>query len=367
MNVPFLDLKAQYRQIEGEILPALREVCENCQFVLGPKVAQFEKDFAAFCGAKHCVAVNSGTSALHLALRCLNVGPGDEVIVPAMTFVATAWAVSYTGATPAFADVEAAQRTLDPAAIEAAITPRTKAILPVHLYGMPADMDAINAVAARHGLAVVEDAAQAHGARYRGKPVGTFGRACCFSFYPGKNLGAYGEGGAVVTDDDAIADFARRLRDHGQRVRYHHETVGYNYRMEGFQGAVLGIKLPRLEAWNQGRRRHAELYRRLLKDVPGLTVPSETDGFESVYHLFVIEVDNRDEVAKKLNEAGVQTGLHYPVCVHRQEAYADLNLGAGSFPVSERLADRCLSLPMCAELTEEQIRYVCQTLKDSLT
>ena len=362
MKIPFLDLKAQYTQIEHEVLPALREVCDDCQFVLGPKVAKFEKEFAAFCGAKQCVAVNSGTSALHLALRCLGVGRGDEVIVPAMTFVATAWAVSYTGATPAFADIKAAQRTLDPASVEAAITPRTKAILPVHLYGMPADMDAINAVAARHGLAVVEDAAQAHGARYCGKPVGTFGKACCFSFYPGKNLGAYGEGGAVVTDDDAFAEYCRCLRDHGQRRRYHHETVAYNYRMEGFQGAVLSIKLPRLAAWNRGRRRNADLYRRLLKDVPNLTVPAEADGFESVYHLFVIEVDNRDEVARKLHEAGVQTGLHYPVCVHRQEAYADLHLGAGSFPISERLANRCLSLPMYAELTEEQIKEVSETL-----
>ena len=367
MQVPFLDLKAQYRQIEGEILPALAEVCENAQFVLGPKVAAFEKDFAAFCGAKHCVAVNSGTSALHLALRCLHVGAGDEVITTAMTFVATAWSISYTGARPVFVDIDPASRNIDPGRIEAAVTPRTKAIMPVHLYGMPADMEPICAIGRRRGLPVIEDAAQAHGARCRGRRVGTFGQICCFSFYPGKNLGAYGEGGALVTNDDAAADFARCLRDHGQRQRYHHQTVAYNYRMEGFQGAVLGIKLKRLEGWNQARRRNAELYRKHLAGIAGLTVPAEAAGFESIYHLFVVELDKRDAAAKKLNEAGVSTGLHYPICVHRQEAYADLNLPAGSFPIAERLGERCLSLPMYAELTEEQIQYVADTLRAAMT
>jgi len=365
-QVPFLDLKAQYAQIADEVAPALDEVCRSCRFALGPKVEAFENDFAEYCHSAHCVALNSGTSALHVAMRCLDVGPGDEVITAPMTFVATTWAVSYVGATPVFVDIDLATRTLDPSKLEAAITARTKAILPVHLYGQPADMQPILAVAGAHGIPVVEDAAQAHGALYQGRRVGALGRIGCFSFYPGKNLGAYGEGGALVTDDADIAAEARALRDHAQRERYHHESVGYNYRMDAFQGAVLGIKLKRLDGWNDARRQNAETYRELLAGIDAVTVPQEPDRCAGVYHLFVIELDGRDDLAAKLNEAGVSTGLHYPVPVHLQRAYADMNLAEGSFPATERLANRCLSLPMFPELSREQIQYVAETLRAAL-
>ena len=366
MQIPFLDLQAQYAQIEPEILPALQEVCQTCRFALGPKVEAFEKAFAEYCQARHCVAVNSGTSALHVAMRCLDVGPGDEVITVPMTFVATTWAVSYVGATRVFVDIDPATRTMDPTRLEAAITPRTKAILPVHLYGQPADMGPIRDSAAAHGIPVVEDCAQAHGARYHGQRVGALGRIGCFSFYPGKNLGAYGEGGALVTDDEEIAQAARMLRDHGQQERYRHETIGYNYRMDGFQGAVLGVKLPYLAEWTAARRRHARSYRTHLAGLDAVTVPAEPDGCEGVYHLFVIEVDNRDAVAATLKEAGVASGLHYPIPVHLQPAYRNLGLAEGSFPVAEELARRCLSLPMFAELREEQVAYTARALRDAL-
>ena len=364
-EVPFLDLKAQYAEIKDEVLPALAEVCASCRFVLGPFVGGFERDFAPFCEADHCVALNSGTSALHVALRCLGVGPGDEVVTVPMTFVATVWAVSYVGATPVFVDVDPATRTMSPEQLEAAISPRTKAILPVHLYGQPADLAPIIELADAHGIPVVEDCAQAHGARYRGRRVGGLGRIGCFSFYPGKNLGAYGEGGAVVTNDPDVAATARALRDHAQTQRYHHDAIGYNYRMDAFQGAVLGIKLKRIDAWNAARRRNAELYRQGLGAVDGLTVPVEPPQSQGVYHLFVVELDRRDQAAEHLKAAGIHTGLHYPIPVHLQAAYAHLGLGEGAFPASERLARRCLSLPMFPELTEEQIGCVCDALREA--
>ncbi len=312
------------------------------------------------------MAVNSGTSALHLAMRCLDIGPGDEVITVPMTFVATAWAISYVGAKPVFADIDPVSRTMDPAGLEAAITPRTRAILPVHLYGQPADMDGILGVADRYGLPVIEDAAQAHGARCRGRPVGSLGRIGCFSFYPGKNLGAYGEGGALVTDEPELAAKARALRDHAQWERYRHEMVGYNYRMSGFQGAVLDIKLKYLDSWNAARRAWAREYLDQLADVPRLGLPVFDETSPSVFHLFVIETDRRDHLAAALKAAGVQTGLHYPRPVHLQPAYRWLGLKEGSFPVSERLARRCLSLPMYAELTAEQVSYVCRQVRAAL-
>lgn len=347
-------------------MPALRQVCENCTFTLGPTVKAFEERFARYCAAAHCVAVNSGTSALHLALRCLDIGPGDEVITVPMTFVATAWAINYVGATPVFVDIDPATRTMDAARLAAAITERTRAILPVHLYGQPADMDRILRIAEQHGLPVVEDAAQAHGARCRERRVGGLGRVGCFSFYPGKNLGAYGEGGALVTNDPALADKAGALRDHGQRQKHRHETIGYNYRMSGFQGAVLGIKLKYLDQWNANRRAHAAQYVERLAGMPQMGLPLIDDELESVFHLFVVEVNERERVAAQLKSAGVDTALHYPVPVHLQPAYRHLGLQAGSFPVSERLAQRCLSLPMFPELTEEQIDYVCAQLRDAL-
>jgi dTDP-4-amino-4,6-dideoxygalactose transaminase len=364
-TIPFLDLRTQYRQLRDEVLPALDQVCEACGWAQGPATQAFESEFAAYCGVKHCVTVNSGTSALHLALRCLGVGPGDEVITVPMTFIATAWGISYVGARPVFVDICPERRTLDPKKLEAAITHRTKAIIPVHLYGMPADMNPILEIANKHGISVIEDAAQAHGARYHGKRVGQFGVITCFSFYPGKNLGAYGEGGALVTNDEAIANHARALRDHAQSRRYHHAEVGYNYRMDGFQGAVLSIKLKHLDAWNAARRAHADRYNQLLNGLP-LRVPSIPTDSESVWHLYVVETENRETIRQKLTEAGIGTGLHYPIPLHLQGAYVSLGYRQGEFPVTEKLADLCLSLPMYAELCDEQITAVCAVLHTAL-
>ncbi len=364
-HIPFLDLKAQYHAIRDEVLPALEAVCESTGFAQGPATKVFEQEFAAYCGVKHCVTLNSGTSALHVAMLCLGVGPGDEVIVPAMTFIATAWGPSYVGAKPVFVDIDPARRTLDPAQLEKAITQRTKAILAVDLYGLPADYDTIQQIADRHGIPVVEDAAQSQGARYKGKRTGQFGAIACTSFYPGKNLGAYGEGGALLTDNDEYAAHARRLRDHGQSQRYHHDEVGFNYRMDGFQGAVLSIKLRHLDAWNARRVRHARRYDELLAGLP-VQRPCFPADSESVWHLYVIEVDHRDEVAAKLKAAGVDTGLHYPIPLHLQKVYAPLGYQRGDFPVSERLAQRGLSLPMYPELSEDQIQWVVNSLKAAL-
>ena len=361
VKVPFIDLQAEFRKIAPEVLLSLRRVCETSQFSLGPAVEAFEKNFATYCNVKHCVALNSGTSALHLALLCLDVGPGDEVITVPMTFIATVWAISYVGAKPIFVDIDPVRRTMDPERLEAAITPRTKGIVPVHLYGMPADMGAICAIADRYGIPVVEDAAQAHGACYRGQRVGSFGQIGCFSFYPSKNLGAYGEGGALVTNDERIAARAHSLRDHGQSRRYYHDEIGYNYRMDGIQGAVLSVKLNHLDAWNAARAIHAKQYNELLGGLP-IILPTLPIDSESAWHLYVIEVDDRSSLRKKLANSGIQTGLHYPVPVHLQNAYAHLDLKLGAFPVSEALAERCHSLPMYPELTDEQIFEVSQSL-----
>jgi dTDP-4-amino-4,6-dideoxygalactose transaminase len=363
--VPFLDLKAQYAQIEAEVRQAVLEVVESTGYILGPKVAAFEKAFAELHGVRHCVGVNSGTSALHLALIAAGVGPGDEVITVPMTFVATTWAVSYRGATPVFVDVDPVTYTMDPAQVERRVTRRTKAILPVHLYGQPADLDPLLAISRRHGIALIEDAAQAHGATYHGKPVGGFGLCGCFSFYPGKNLGAYGEAGAVVTDDDQIAARLRRLRDHAQSQRYHHDEIGFNYRMDGLQGAVLGVKLNYLHQWTEARRRLASRYRELLEEMP-LTLPREADGRRHVWHLFAALLPERDAVKRGLEARGVQTGLHYPIPVHRQRAYRHLGYREGDFPVAERIARECLSLPLFPEMTEEQQDAVIDALAEGL-
>ena len=361
-TVPYVDLQAQYRSIRSEVLKALEEVCESARFVQGPKTSKFEEEFAAYCGVNYCVSLNSGTSALHLALRCLDIGPGDEVITVAMSFIATAWAISYVGATPVFVDIDAARRTMSPTKLEAAITPRTKAIIPVHLYGMPAEMDRINAIAVQHGIPIIEDAAQAHGARYRGKRVGQFGRIACFSFYPSKNLGAYGEGGALTTNDPLIAQRARSLRDHAQREPYFHDEIGYNYRMDSFQGAVLAIKLNQLNSWNATRAGRAACYTKLLKD-SSYKLPTYFSDCECVWHCYVIECQDRNRVRHFLREAGIETGLHYPVPIHLQKAYAFLGYRRGDLPVTEALCDRCLSLPMSADLTDEQISAVVSALR----
>jgi dTDP-4-amino-4,6-dideoxygalactose transaminase len=363
MRVPFFDLKAQYEGMRGEILDSLDRVCRNASFILGEEVAKFEQEFARFCETKYCVALNSGTSALHAALLAVGAGPGDEVITTPNTFIATAEAISYTGAKPVFVDIDSTTANLDPGLVERAITKQTKAIIPVHLYGRPADLDPILEIARRHYLFVIEDACQAHGARYRGKRVGSLGNAGAFSFYPSKNLGAYGEGGALVTNDERIAQFIRALRDHGQTSKYVHEFIGYNYRMDGFQGAVLYIKLKRLGALTRRRQELAILYRRLLTNLR-LDLPLDNPQDECVYHLLVIYVNDRDRVRAELEKREVQTAVHYPWPVHLQKAYASLGYEPGSFPHAEWACERVLSLPFFPEISAEQVEYVATVLAE---
>jgi dTDP-4-amino-4,6-dideoxygalactose transaminase len=361
MNVPFFDLKAQYLELRDEILPALDRVCQNASFILGEEVAAFEREFAAYLQVKHCVALNTGTSALHLALLAAGVQPQDEVITAANTFLATAEAISYVGARPVFVDIDPATSNIDPRQVERALTSRTRAIVPVHLYGRPADLDAILKIAADRNVAVIEDACQAHGARYRGKRVGAFGRAAAFSFYPGKNLGAYGEGGALTTNEDQIAELARALRDHGQARRYYHDYIGFNYRMDGFQGAVLRVKLRHLDKWTARRTEIARLYRQLLAD-SRVAIPEDGPNVESVYHLFVVYVENRNAVRAALEARGVMTAIHYPVPVHLQKAYSPLGHKAGSFPHTEWAANRAISLPLFPEMTTEEVEFAAAAL-----
>lgn len=367
MNVPFLDLKAQHDPIRDELLAAIGEVIDRSAFAGGPYVAAFEKDFAAFCQAKHAIGVGNGTDALWFALIAAGIGAGDEVITAPNSFMATAEAISYAGATPVFADVDASTYTLDPAKIEAAITPRTKAIIPVHLFGQTADMDPIMVIAKRHGLVVIEDACQAHGAEYKGRRAGSIGHAGCFSFYPGKNLGALGEGGAVTTQDDALASRIRVLRDHGQDRKYFHSVIGWNGRMDGIQAAALSIKLKRLERGNAARRERAQQYDGLLRGVPGLVVQSPAPYATHVYHLYVIRVDEQERLLRAMGERGIACGIHYPVPIHLQKAYAHLGLGPGSFPVAETCCKEVLSLPMFPELKSEQVEAVVRELKTLLT
>ena len=359
--IPYLDLPSQMRPVRKEIDAAIAKTLDHCSFCLGPDVAQFEKDFAAFCGAKHCVGFNSGTSALHVAMRLLDIGPGDEVITTPFTFVATSWAISYVGAKPVFVDTEDATFNLDPKFVERAITPRTKAVLPVHLYGHPCNLDPLLAICLKHNLPLVEDAAQAHGAKYKGRSVGTFGAVSCFSFYPGKNLGACGEGGALVTNNATFAAHARALRDHGSSQRYYHDEVGFNYRMEGIQGAVLGVKLKHLAKWTSERQRVAHRYHELLAGTP-LQLPREADYAESAWHLYVVRHPRREELKKHLEVNGIGCGLHYPLPVHLQKAYAQLGHKPGDFPVAEKAARECLSLPIYPELTDEQIQRVADVI-----
>ncbi len=363
-EIPFVDLRSQYGSLKPAIDAAIAGVLERGDFILGQSVGEFEAAFAAFNERRHCVGVGCGLDALHLTLRALEIGAGDEVILPANTFVACAMAVSAAGARPVLVDCEAASCNIDPRQIEAAITPRTRAIMPVHLYGQAAEMDAIMALAARHGLAVIEDAAQAHGARYRGRPCGGIAQAGCFSFYPSKNLGAYGDGGAVVTDDDALAARLRRLRLYGQRIKYHHAERGMNSCLDSIQAAVLKTKLPHLAYWNARRATHARGYRSVLEGVGDLMLPRESAQATHVYHLYVVQTGARDELRAHLARAGIQTGIHYPVPIHEQEAYRDLGYRSGAFPVAERLAGRILSLPMFPELDQAQIERVGAAIRD---
>ncbi len=363
MNVPFLDLKGQYKAIKDEVHAAMDEVMENTAFAGGPFVAKFEQEFAKFCDSKHAIGVGNGTDALWLSLIALGIKPGDEVITVPNTFIATAEAISFAGAKPVFVDVMEETNNMNPALIEAAITKKTKAIIPVHLFGQPVDLDPIMAIAKKHGLFVIEDACQAHGAEYKGKKAGSMGNAGCFSFYPGKNLGAYGEAGAVVTNDDEAASQMRMFRDHGQAKKYYHGMIGWNARMDGIQGAVLHVKLKYLQGWNDARRKHAQEYSAILSSVKDVILPRQAEYAKHVYHIFAIRVKNRDELMAHLGTKGVACGIHYPVPVHLQEAYGFLNCGVGSFPVAEKCAAEYLSLPMYPELTSEQINYAAQEIK----
>ena len=361
-SVPFLDLKAQYQTIKPEIDAAIAGVIENTNFILGPQVAAFEKAFAEYVGSAFCVGVNSGTAALQVALMACGIGQGDEVIVPSFTFFATAETVSVLGAVPVFVDVDPVSYTISAAEIEKAITPRTRAIIPVHLYGHPADLDPIRALAEQHNLHVIEDAAQAHGAQYKGRRVGGLSTAGCFSFYPSKNLGAYGEAGAIVTNDEDLARQLRLLREHGQTSKYAHAIVAYNFRLEEIQAAVLNVKLAHLDKWNNGRRERAARYNELLSDT-GLVLPREMDYARHVYHVYAVQCDHRDDLQKRLAARGIQTGVHYPIPVHRQAAYASLGYKAGDLPVTERLSERVLSLPLFAELTDAQQLAVAEAIR----
>lgn len=360
--IPFLDLKAQHQQIKREVDAAVSHVMDSAQFVLGPDVAAFEERFAAYSNVKHCVALNTGTSALHLALLATGVGPGDEVITVSMTFVATTAAILYCGAKPVFVDVDPRTWNMDPNLVEAAITPRTKAIMPVHLHGLMADMDPIIDIARRHKLVVIEDAAQSHGSEYKGCRAGSMSDVAGFSFYPGKNLGAYGEGGAAVTDNPDLAHRMRLLRDWGQESKYNHVVPGYNYRMDGIQGAVLRVKMNYIEAWTEARRAVASQYDRLLAG-NRYGIPAPPRHCRHVYHVYAVQVPERDRVQKALQAAGVGTGIHYPIPVHLQKAYANLGYGPGDLPITEALANRFLSLPIYAELRPEQVAEIVRKLE----
>ncbi len=386
MQVPFLDLKPQYKQIKDELFPKINDIFENTAFVLGKYVQEFEKRFAAAHNAKHCYCVGTGTAGNHMVLWALGIGYGDEVIVPANTFIATAWGATLCGAKPVFVDCHPESYNIDPSKIIQAITPKTRAIVAVHLYGQPADMDGINDVLLSANfdrieqgvylnkqtgqkIYLVEDCAQAHLSEYKGKRVGTLGIASSWSFYPGKNLGAYGEGGAVMTNNDELAKKFKMIRDHGAEQKYIHQIYGHNYRMEAIQGAVLCVKMNYIDEWTEGRRRVARRYYELLKDIDGIVLPKEMEYAKHVYHLFVIKVKkngkyNRDELQKFLQNAGIATGLHYPVPLHLQPCFGSFNYRRGDFPVSEDLADNCLSLPMYPELSDEMIEYISTKIRE---
>jgi len=362
-KVPFLDLAAQHAPLRAEFDRAIGEVIDSSAFAGGPFVARFEEEFASFCDSRHAIGVGNGTDALWLALLALGVGPGDEVITVPGTFMATAEAISYCGAKPVFVDVDERTYTMDPSGLANALTPRTKAIIPVHIFGQMADMDPIIAFARKHGLYVIEDAAQAHGAEYKGRKAGSLGDIGCFSFYPGKNLGAFGEAGGVTTNDDVLQEKIRILRDHGQVRKYHHTMIGWNCRLDGIQAAVLSIKLRHLEKGNQLRRSHAAQYDLALRGAEGVITPFRDPSGQHVYHIYAIRVQERDDLMSSLTEQGIGCGIHYPVPVHLQEAYRGLGYGVGSFPVAERCASEFVSLPMFPELTPAQVAAVADAVK----
>jgi len=372
MNVPFLDLKAQYRTIKHKVDPAIQNVINNTAFILGESVSQFEKEFAKAHDVKHCYGTSSGTDGNHIALWALDIKPGDEIIIPANTFIATAWGATLCGAKPVFVDCHPDSYNIDPSKVEAAITTKTKAIVAVHLYGQPADMDQLKKIAVENKIYLIEDAAQAHIAEYKAKKIGGLSDIASFSFYPGKNLGAYGEGGAVVTNNDELANKIKLVREHGQSKKYYHDFYGHNYRMEGIQGAVLGVKLKYLQEWTEERRRAAAKYRELLNDIEQLKVPAEMPDVKHVYHLYVVKVmgknlsereETRNRLQSFLSDAGIATGFHYPIPLHLQKCFNHLGYNKGDFPVTEDLAQSGISLPMFPELTNEQIEYVALKIK----
>ncbi len=367
MKVPFVDLKTQYESIRDEVAASLQQVLDTTAFASGRFVEEFEENFASFCGCRFAVGVSSGTSALWLALLALGIGRGDEVITVPNSFFATAEAISLCGAVPVFVDVDPVTYTMNPSLLEEAITSKTKAVVPVHLYGQTADMDPILAVARKHGLSVVEDACQAHGALYKGQKAGSMGDAGCFSFYPGKNLGAYGEAGAVVTDKPDLAERVRVLLNHGQSEKYYHTFLGWNARMDGFQGAILSVKLKYLEKWNEARRAHALLYNKLLAREDMLILPQEANYATHIYHIFSILLRERDALLEALNQKDIYCGIHYPVPIHLQEAYRFLRYDEGSFPIAEKCAREALSLPMFAELRIEQIEKVAAEVRSFIS
>jgi len=364
MKVPFVDLRAQYHSIKNEMDKAVEEVLESTSFIMGPKLKSFEEQFVKLHESKYCLGTSAGTDALHLALWALGIGANDEVIVPVNTFIATAEGVSLSGATPVFVDINPLTYNIDPVKLEAAITFKTKAIIPVHLYGQPADMDRIMKIAKEHDIYVIEDACQAHLAKYKGKSVGSFGKVGCFSFYPGKNLGAYGEGGAVVTSDKELFEIMSQIRDHGSSQKYYHDRIGHNYRLETLQAVVLSVKLKYIQNWTEMRRENAQIYNHYLKEIEEITCPFEAHDCYHVYHLYVIRAKDRDALRSYLDEKGIATGLHYPIPLHLQKAYDFLDYKKGDFPVAEQAAEEILSLPMFPELTEEQIKYVTKAIKD---
>jgi dTDP-4-amino-4,6-dideoxygalactose transaminase len=374
VKIPFVDLRAQYTSIAEDIDSAISDVLSRADFILGDAVNAFEQEFAEYCGVRFAVGVDSGTSAIELALRAYGIGVGDEVITAANTYIATAFAISHAGATPVLVDVDPQTYTMDVSLLDSAITDRTRAVIPVHLYGHPADMDPILETARQHELIVIEDACQAHGAKYKGRRVGSLGHAAAFSFYPAKNLGAYGDAGMVVTNDEGVAEHISVLRNQGQRQKYHHVLRGHNHRLDTLQAAVLRVKLRHLDEWNAARRRHARHYSEHLADSP-VVVPAEADSAEHVYHLYVIQIEacpersrrNRDGLRAQIQDQGIATGIHYPIPIHLQEAYRDLGYGEGDFPVTEECAGQILSLPMYAELTPGLMEFVAQATRDYMS
>ncbi len=363
MNIQFVDLRKQYAPLKNEILSGIEQVLDGMHLFLGENVQKLETEFAEFCGAAHGIGVSDGTSALNIILRACEIGPGDEVITVSHTFIATTEAILLTGAKPVFVDIDPRTYLMDISKVEEKITPRTKAILPVHLYGQTVDMDPLMEIAARHGLRVIEDACQAHGAEYKGRRAGSLGDAAAFSFYYSKNLGAYGEGGFVSTNDDELGDKIRKIRDHGSGIRYHHDLIGFNARLDEIQAVVLRAKLPHLAHWNQERREHAHLYNKLLKGTQVL-IPTEDPNNMPVYHLYVVSASHRDELQAFLKEKGIFTGIHYPIPVHMQKAMDFLGYKQGDLPITEKAVSQILSLPMYAEISEEEIKSVVDSVKD---